>query len=911
MAGRLSSERWQVLAPHLDRAFDLAGDERSSWLAALRQEDPTLAGDVESLLEQHRSLDAAGFLAGGPLPVPGRSSLAGQALGAYTLLAPLGQGGMGTVWLAERNDGRFEGRSAVKLLNASLIGRDAESRFKREGSILARLRHAHIAQLIDAGLSPAGQPYLVLEYVDGQRIDHYCDVQKLDVAARVRLFLDVLEAVAHAHTNLVVHRDIKPSNVMVGADGCVKLLDFGIAKLLTTEAGDVTAVTREGHQALTPEYAAPEQLTGGDVTTATDVYALGVLLYVLLTGRHPSGLEGGVAAHLLQAIVSTEPVRLSDAVTLEPPADAAPQTVALRRATTPRKLRLALRGDLDNIVAKTLKKSAPERYPSAEGMADDLRRYLDQRPVRARADSLAYRTRKFVARNRAAIGAALIVVLALVSGSGIAVWQARAAARQRDRALVQLSRAEATNDLSAFLLSEATPSVGRPITNAELLARGEALVERRFASEPALQAHMLLMLSERYHENDQFDRWQATVERAFTLSRGNADVGLRSRAACVQAAVLDDQGHEVEADSLLSGALRDLSALDDAAADETYCRVCEANMANRRGDSARGVAAALRAVQLEERRSGPAGRGFEALFLLANGYLVAQRSADSDAVFQRLMAMLEQQGLAETRDAALVLNNWSAMLQNAGQHLRAVGLSERAVRIARARDSEHGPTLVMLRSYASALCAVGRCAEAATVADEALVKAPAAGSPLRRYMALSTAASVHAGLGDLARATDLLHEAAPLLDAFRTERPEQQAVLERRQAELALLHGDRRAAQELALRAAGRQEDLRVDPDAALQVLLVLARAQNECGAFDAAQATAERGLASDAASKGMAHSAWEGQLQLERGVALAGRGELDAGRTALRLALEHLQASAGPDAPSTRRALLQLERAG
>jgi eukaryotic-like serine/threonine-protein kinase len=912
MLGRLSEERWKALIPHLDRALDIPPGERLSWLAGLRAEDAALADDLQELLARHEAIDAA-FLNEGPADLREAGLLAGHTLGAYTLRSELGHGGMGTVWLAERSDGRYEGLAAVKLLNAALVGRDGEARFRREASILARLQHPHIAHLVDAGVSTFGHPYLVLERVDGERIDRHCDERRLGVEARIALFLDVLAAVAHAHANLIVHRDIKPSNVLVDKTGRVKLLDFGIAKLLEgggEGAGDVTALTRDGASALTPEYAAPEQLTGGAVTTATDVYALGVLLYLLLTGRHPAGREGSSAAELLRAIVETEPARVSDAVTVA--RDGAPSDeLAARRASTPRKLQGTLRGDLDNIVAKALKKSPSERYASAEAMADDLRRYLGRLPVRARADSLGYRTRKFVSRNRLPLGAAAVAVLALVAGTAIAVWQARSAARERDRALVELHRAEATSDLTSFLLSEATPSQGRPITNAEVLARGEALVDRRFEGEPELRVHMLLALSERYHQNDQFDRWQATVDRAFSVSRGIADVGLRSRAACVKAAALDDQGKVAEADEMLAAALRDLDGRPEAAADESYCRVCEANMANRRGQAARGVAAAERAVALEEGRRGPAGRGFEALFLLANAYLVSERSAAADGVFQRLMEMLERQGRGDTRHAALVLNNWSSMLQNAGQHLRALGLAERAVRIARERDGEHGPTLAMLRNYGAALCMVGRCAEAAPLVEEAVAKSATAGSPRRRYAALGTAATVQMGAGNLTRASQLLQEAERLLDAGRAEMPGQQAVMERRLAQLTLLRGDRASAVALARRAAGRLEDLRLDDPAALQVLLVLAETENAVGSFAAARTAAERALPMAKLEDGMPHSTWAGQAHLELGAARAGLGDLPAAREELRRARDHLQASVGPDTPSTRRALALLDRLG
>ena len=528
---RLSPERWRIVTPYLDRALDLDAAERATWIASLQANDPALAADVRTLLEEHEAAGREGFLEGAAGTLPPPSSLAGHVIGAYTLVSPVGHGGMGSVWLAQRSDGRFEGQVAVKLLNTALIGQAGGERFRREGSILARLKHAHIAHLIDAGVSTSGQPYLVLEHVEGQPIDRYCDDKALGVEARVLLFLDVLAAVTHAHGSLVVHRDLKPSNVLVSAEGQVKLLDFGIAKLLEDEAGEATALTRDGHQALTPAYAAPEQLMGGNVTTATDVYALGVLLYVILTGRHPSGGARRSPAELVRAVLETDPLRASQAVTAEVPNGAPATETAARRATTPRRLRGALRGDLDNIMAKALKRLPSERYASAEALGDDLRRYLAQLPLRARGDSLGYRARKFAVRHRLALGAGTIVVLALLAGTGVAVWQARTAARQRDRALVQLHRAEATLDFTSFLLTEATPTEERPLTNAELLARGDALIDRRYAADPVIRVHMLLTLAERYKENQQYDRWHATLDRAFSLSRAIPDVGLRSRAA--------------------------------------------------------------------------------------------------------------------------------------------------------------------------------------------------------------------------------------------------------------------------------------------------------------------------------------------------------------------------------------------
>src|SRR5262245_1811482 len=355
----LSPERWRAVGPYLDHALDLPIEERAGWLEFVRSQDEVLAADLRALLAEHDALHESRFLERSvPLPPQtGLTALTGQAVGAYRLVSRIGQGGMGSVWLAERCDGRFEGRAAIKLLNLALMGREGQERFRREGTILARLTHPHIAHLVDAGVSPTGQPYLVLEHVEGQRIDRYCDEHRLDVDARLRLFLDVVDAVAHAHANLIVHRDLKPANVLVRVDGTVKLLDFGIAKLLEggAQSGaprppEATALTREGGGALTPEFAAPEQLTGGQVTTATDVYALGVLLYGLLSGQHPAGADVRSPADLVRAIVDTEPRRVSDAVCSQGEDQHALAQHAANCGSAPPKLRRRLQGDLDTIV---------------------------------------------------------------------------------------------------------------------------------------------------------------------------------------------------------------------------------------------------------------------------------------------------------------------------------------------------------------------------------------------------------------------------------------------------------------------------------------------------------------------------------------------------------------------------------
>src|SRR6266704_6090300 len=404
---KLSPNQWEVISQHLDEALEMKDEQSSIWLSSLQSENPTLAYQLEILLREHRVLSEKGFLEASALELPGGPGLAGQALGVYTLVSQIGHGGMGTVWLAERNDGRFERRVAVKILNFALMGKGGEERFKREGRMLGRLTHPHIAELIDAGVSLAGQPFLVLEYVEGDHIDRYCDQSRLDVRARVRLFLDALRAVAQAHANLIVHRDLKPSNILVRTDGQAKLLDFGIAKLLEGDGqtGE-SPLTLEGGKAMTPEYAAPEQLKGEAVTAATDVYASGVLLYVLLTGQHPAGTGPHTPAGLVKAILDTEPPRPSDIVALTQTNEQTAVANAGKRATTPDKLSRLLRGDLDTIVAKALKKNPQERYTTIKAFADDLQRYLRYEPISARPDAITYRTGKFIRRHGSSVTAA-------------------------------------------------------------------------------------------------------------------------------------------------------------------------------------------------------------------------------------------------------------------------------------------------------------------------------------------------------------------------------------------------------------------------------------------------------------------------------------------------------------------------
>jgi serine/threonine protein kinase/tetratricopeptide (TPR) repeat protein len=563
----INADRWRVLSPYLDEALEFAPDERAGWLASISARDPVLAADLRTMLAQHQMVHETGFLEHAVLDsstarIP---SLAGQVVGAYRLISPIGQGGTGSVWLAERCDGRFEGRAAVKLLNISLVGRAGEERFRREGNILARLTHPQIARLIDAGVSPAGQPYLVLEHVDGQSIDRYCDDRALAIEDRLRLFLDVVDAVAHAHANLIVHRDIKPANVHVSTEGQVKLLDFGIAKLIERDTawGSTTAqvspLTREGGAVLTPEYAAPEQLSGGAVTTATDVYALGVLLYVLLSGRHPAGEALQSPATLIRAIVDREPPRVSDAARSDRDGSETLARHARACGTTPAKLRRLLRGDLDTIVSKALKKNAAERYSSVTALADDLRRFLQHEPISARPASLRYRTATFVRRHAAGVSTAAAVTLLI---AGLTVVHTRRLSAERDRAQKETAKAVRISEMLMGVLSSADPYTiregpGEPTVRA-LLDASATQVQTELADQPELQAQMLTTMGRTYRRLAAYDKSQQLLEQALAVGQRvfgpeDARVALTLDYLGV---VLADKGNYAEAGRRLEESLR-------------------------------------------------------------------------------------------------------------------------------------------------------------------------------------------------------------------------------------------------------------------------------------------------------------------------------------------------------------------
>ena len=442
----MKSEQWQQIRELFHAAVEIPADERAHYLDQVCP-DADVRREVESLLNSHQ--EAGDLLEDSPLKVTAITADAspqdpwiGNFIGPYQVIAPIGEGGMGAVYRAVRLDEQYVKQVAIKLVRPGLVGDHYQRRFKNERQIMATLDHPNIARLLDAGTAK-GLPYYVMEYIEGEHIDSYCDGRRLPTRARLSLFLEVCSAVQYAHQHLIVHRDLKPRNILITSEGTPKLLDFGIAKPLDPEIFlQTTALTLSNMKPMTPEYASPEQIRGDAITTSSDVYSLGVLLYKLLTGHSPYQIEGQPLHELARAISESEPLRPSliiDRVTKETGDEGqsvqlTPEVVSQVRDGSIEALRGRLAGDLDNILLKALRKDPERRYASAEQFAEDIRRHLDGRPVLARKDTIRYRTLKFAQRHRAGVAAAGLAVLSLIGGIVATSWQAHIAKTERAKA---------------------------------------------------------------------------------------------------------------------------------------------------------------------------------------------------------------------------------------------------------------------------------------------------------------------------------------------------------------------------------------------------------------------------------------------------------------------------------------------
>jgi hypothetical protein len=875
-----TSNLWARVSPYLDEALELDAHERVAWLERIEASQPHIAAELRMLLELEAANRASGFMERSPVTA---EDLVGRQIGPYEIERLLGRGGMGSVWLGRRNDGKFEGRAALKILNRRGLGKDAERHIRHEANLLARLSHAHIARLFDAGVRDNGQPYLILEYVEGVPIDRYCEAHRLTLQARLSLFLSVLDAVAHAHAHLVVHRDLKPGNVLVTPEGVVKLLDFGVASL---ETGEQVAGEQSMRQALTPGYASPEQLRGEPPAAASDVYALGVLLHVLVTGAHPYGTS---ATH-------TELIRS----TLTK--DAAPASERLPDASERRRVH----GDLDAIIARALSRDPSRRYATAAELAGDLRAYLGNLPVRARPATRVYIARKFAQRHWGGVLSVMLTLLVLLGATVATTFQTLEARRQRDFARMQLGRAEAINDFNYYIVNDAGPS-GEAITVRGLLARAEHVLERQQLSD-ANRVALLTSVGQEYEAQGDHASGLRILNEAYRLSRQVSDPSARAGAACELAFALAETENQRSSELIAEG----LGVLPDApefALDRADCL-----------ERAKHVAVSATNMQLAVRHSQEA---IETLTKVPFPHAVAQLHADAElasalnyagryresaVAFESGWPRLVALGRDDTIGAGIWLNNWAADLLNLGRPLDAERLLRRAIALEQGGRPDQPVTPMRLNNLARALLDLAHLDEAADCAVQAVQEAKRLGNPTVTAQSQLWLAKIYLAQHDPVRASAVLDEGEPAIRKLFPPGHFALALLTAERALIAQERGDLQAAQTMIDDAIGiaSQAEQQGKAGPVYQSVFLTYRADIELAAHHLESAEADLHKTLDRLLTG-AHpedySIHVGRAQLTLARVLSAEARVDESREAARLAAEQLAKSAGEDHPETRAA--------
>ncbi|MDE3010752.1 MAG: serine/threonine protein kinase [Pseudomonadota bacterium] len=719
-----SVEELRLLSGLLEEALDLPESEREAWLSTLPEPAAALSTALREMLGRAGSLGTDDLLARGLADIAldpeankctPHDLTAGATLGPYRLVRELGRGGMGEVWLAERVDGQLKREVALKLPMLGLRRSLLVERFARERDILASLVHPHIAQLYDAGVTQDGQPYMALEYVQGTSLTAYCEAHRLGVRERLALVMQVLDAVQYAHNHLVIHRDLKPGNILVTADGQVRLLDFGVAKLLAEDGEERTSLTRIGGQAFTPDYASPEQVRGAPLGTTSDVYSLGVVLYELLCGQRPYTLKMGSAVQIEQAILEVEPPLPSAVITA---------AAAGSRSASFKELQKSLRGDLDTIVLKALKKTSQERYGTVAELAADLRRFRDGEPVLARPDTWGYRARKYVRRNLVAVVSAAAVLLSLTGGLGVALWQraealkqAHVAQAERDLARRAARRGEALAIFMEDTVQDLARSRAVPAAQ-DLLLRSEADLEARYADDPALLSDLLAALGRIHFSVNSDDRGLALLRKAEALLTDAADPGQRAEVICHRIAQEHMQGLKAFEDAA-SGVLDignrpDLPTGTRAECLNQLARMqIDAGRLSEAADSAQQALALLKAAG-DATPDTPAVLG---ILAAAQGRMGRAREADQN--FQIADALIEKLHQGRTNSANTLRSNWAAMLVQAGSPRRALQLQQKVLANSAPATSSETASPRILYTAGGAALELGQFALAKTYFERA------------------------------------------------------------------------------------------------------------------------------------------------------------------------------------------------
>ncbi|MBS0514914.1 MAG: protein kinase [Proteobacteria bacterium] len=688
----------QRLHDLFDAALDLPATERGAFVARACGDDAALRAALERWLAADSSLDTFLEIPPGLIAQAHAQAAAEEVprrFGPWRVLRSLGVGGMGEVWLAERADGEYEQCVAIKQVAYPTPG--LLQRFRQERQILARLEHPNIAHLIDGGVDARGTPYFAMEYVDGMPVTAFARNRALDVRACVALMLQICEGVRYAHQNLIVHRDLKPSNILVGTDGTPKLLDFGIAKIL--EASDASAPTGTGQRLLTLDYAAPEQQRGEAVTTATDVYALGVVLHELLTGVRPFAHAGEGAARI-HALLREEPALPSATV------DASLADAAARRR--------ALRGDLDRVLLAALARDPQQRYASAEAFAADLRNFAEGRPVAALGQGKFYTLRKFVVRNRIAVGAATVAMLALIGGFGVAIVQAR-------HARAAAERAERGNEFLVNLIGNANPYYGgKPPLLVDAIDRAVAEIPLRLAGQPLLEADIRRAIGQAYAVLNRNGDARAQLDLAAAL-RMHAGGNEYAQILQSQAYLEWQLGRYDEAGALYRQALAHCT--DDARGRRQRADLLndEAALFADTGRYAEALASAGQSLRLRENLPDVSPREHAVnLSNLANAQDGLGRFDEALATYQNALGELETLGAPAEFDVAILLNNLAYLQDEMGHTSAAVKSQERAIALNRKILGVDQGLTIKLGNLALWYSKLGRHDEAAAAIDESL-----------------------------------------------------------------------------------------------------------------------------------------------------------------------------------------------
>ena len=647
-----------------------------------------------------------------------RSLPENKLIGNWRLKRVIGRGGMGAVYLAERADEQFEHQAALKILPFGLDNDVARSRFLSERQILAGLTHNNIARLLDGGVTEEGTPYFVMDYVDGLPIDVYCDQKNLDIDARIRLFLDVLAAVTHAHARLIVHRDIKPSNVLVDKGGNVKLLDFGVAKLLRPDGGLPGAgSTVELGLALTPEYAAPEQLLGQPITTATDVYALGLMLYQLLSGCSPRD-EGTLDSF----------AALVDAATQDPPKASTVASHAERRNTSQQSLQRTLRGDLDNILQKALSSDPDARYATANELASDLKRHLAGETVSAMPPTIGYRTRKFIGRHRGGVISSLLTALALVVSLVVATSQMLEARKQRDAAIYQQQRVLASNEFLTLLLGEVGPN-GEPLSLGELLDRGVDMLDRSFGDDYRFLGRMYLDVADGYFSLSNTNKMLDLLQRAEAFARANDDSDLLAAALC-RSAVVQIRTAPERSIARIEEANNLMSNISNLSMDSfTSCARANGHLHEYRGDRPGAIVLLEDALQTinDSQLASIQGR-LLLMNQLGNAYHSNGDRKRSLEINGEILRTMERSGRSGTTGYIINSLNRSVFLQSMGEVKSAFEIRKGLLERVRELKAAGKVPISILSFYAGSLLRMDQFEEALEVALAALDDAQRAGN---------------------------------------------------------------------------------------------------------------------------------------------------------------------------------------